>query len=120
MVHFIKFSVYLSYRFYRIYRFKWHLSNRFYRCSINRFFFIDRNDKGHLSTSAGAWVWRMFKPGAGLLFFDVFIAVVAPSGDADEEEKQDVDVDDQPQEEENKEEKKEETEESKPEAENAE
>ena len=94
-------------------------SNSTFR-DMNRFFFIDRNDKGHLSTSAGAWVWRMFKPGAGLLFFDVFIAVVAPSGDADEEEKQDGD--DQPQEEENKEEEKteEETEESQPEAENAE
>ena len=28
--------------------------NRFYQVSINRFFLIDRNGKGHLSTSAGA------------------------------------------------------------------
>ena len=44
----------LSYRFYGIYRFKCLLSNRFYRRSINQFFFINGNDNGHLSTSAGA------------------------------------------------------------------
>ena len=52
--YFSHFRAYLLYRFYRIYRFKWLLSNRFYRRSINWFFFIDRSDNGHLSTSAGA------------------------------------------------------------------
>ena len=31
---------------YRFYRFEVHLSNRFYRASINRIFFIGKNDNG--------------------------------------------------------------------------
>ena len=53
-------SLYLSFSFiepYRIYRFNPHLSNHFCRASINQFLFIDRNDKGHLSVSAGVWLW---------------------------------------------------------------
>ena len=49
---FLPFSFFVPYRFYH---FEAHLSNHFYRPSINWFFFIDQNDKGHLSVSAGVW-----------------------------------------------------------------
>ena len=39
---------------YRFYHFEVHLSNGFYQASINRYFFIDKIDNGHLSISAGA------------------------------------------------------------------
>ena len=42
---------------YRFYRFEAHLLNHFYWPSMNQFFFIDQNDKGHLSVSAGACIW---------------------------------------------------------------
>ena len=45
----------LLYCFYQIYRFKWLLSNRFYRASINRLPLTVQNDTDHLSVSAGAW-----------------------------------------------------------------
>ena len=37
---------------YRFYRFEAHLSNRFYRASINRFPLTAQNDTDHLSVSA--------------------------------------------------------------------
>ena len=49
-----KFSFYM----YRFYRFEVHLSNRLYRALINQFFFILKNDNGHLSISPGAcYIW---------------------------------------------------------------
>ena len=38
---------------YRFYRFKWHLSNRFYLASINGLSITVPNNKGHFSISAG-------------------------------------------------------------------
>ena len=48
------FRGYLLYRFYRIYCFKLHLSDRFYRGLIKRSLLIVQNDKDHLLVSAGA------------------------------------------------------------------
>ena len=61
------FRAYLSYRFYRIFRFKWLLSNRFYRASINWLPLTIQNVTDHLSVSAGVWT----RPGYSLFTITV-------------------------------------------------
>ena len=56
----LPFSVFFIVSFiksYRFYRFKWHLSNRFYRASIIGLWIIVPNDKGHFLISAGVCLY---------------------------------------------------------------